>query len=646
MSAAKINPMSALPGVATLVEMVRQMPGADPRFALFLGAGASISSGIPAASTLIDGWRRAIFCDLFRLERMRPEHEAAYGRWKSPEYGDNVTVDRKTGPSFPEWRALREQEDRQPGEYALLFSRIFPDRESRQGFIEKLCDGAEPCAGYVYLASLVRDGYFRTILTTNFDDLVHDAIFRYSGKKPVVCAFDSQVATVRMVSPRPKVIKLHGDFLYSSIRNVGGEVARLDINMRDKFEQTCANYGLIVLGYSGGDRSVMDPIRSMLTRPGYLGHGLHWGVYWDGEEQDPEKVIPEEVRVLQRHYPEHVHVYALRSFDETMGALARGLGVAPPDELLHPERLSGYQRLRRAIDNADQGWRLEKGFRELLSRFRDAEDNPPDAVAQQLDLADAKHLEGNRKKNEAKTISDESARRACLEQAIRYFRDADEQCAKKSEHSSDPLSEENRLWIARRRSGALTGVCEASYFLQVGPAPREAGKIGESKRVVYHNTSEWKRTSEQTKHFTDCATSAFDLCRDAWSWPHTQRFDPAVAGHTRSVAVNGLLAIAYLLRADHFRVDTADARYRVCAIAWFDHLQRDRTFGSEFLEDLRNDIGGQLLMEAIDKWAREPLAADGPSPEDATPSPPVTDPAPTATSTVSSGQKKAKAPKN
>jgi NAD-dependent SIR2 family protein deacetylase len=641
MSAAKINPMSALPGVATLVEMVRQMPGADPRFALFLGAGASISSGIPAASTLIDGWRRAIFCDLFRLERMRPEHEAAYGRWKSPEYGDNVTVDEKTGPNYPAWRTLREQEDRQPGEYALLFSRIFPDRESRQGFIEKLCDGAEPCAGYVYLASLVRDGYFRTILTTNFDDLVHDAIFRYSGKKPVVCAFDSQVATVRMVSPRPKVIKLHGDFLYSSIRNVGGEVARLDINMRDKFEQTCANYGLIVLGYSGGDRSVMDPIRSMLTRPGYLGHGLHWGVYWDGEEQDPEKVIPEEVRVLQRHYPEHVHVYALRSFDETMGALARGLGVAPPDELLHPERLSAYLRLRSAIDNAEQGWRLEAGFRELLSRFRDAQDNPADAVAKALDLADAKHLEGNRKKNEAKAISDESARRACLEQAIRDFRDADERCAKKSEHSSDPLSTVNRLWIARRRMGALTGICEALYYLEKGALPAQSAALSE-----YLNEGTWCGATRSPGSFNETALHALEIGREAWSWSATLSSQPTIAGHLRNIAFNGLLAVAYLLRAAHITAETTEARDRALALAWFDHLQRDRTFGSEFLGELRNDIGGQLLMVAIDTWAREPLPEGGPSPEDATPSPPVTDPAPTATSTVSSGQKKAKASKN
>ena len=78
-----------------------------------------------------------------------------------------------------------------------------------------------------------------------------------------------------LTSPRPKVVKLHGDFLYSNVRNVGSEMTRLDVNMRAKFEQTSAIYGLVVVGYSGGDQTVMDPIRSMLTQPGYFGHGLH-----------------------------------------------------------------------------------------------------------------------------------------------------------------------------------------------------------------------------------------------------------------------------------------------------------------------------------------------------------------------------------
>jgi len=46
--------------VGTLVDLVAGMPRGDPRYALFLGAGASRSSGIPLADELSMRWKRSV----------------------------------------------------------------------------------------------------------------------------------------------------------------------------------------------------------------------------------------------------------------------------------------------------------------------------------------------------------------------------------------------------------------------------------------------------------------------------------------------------------------------------------------------------------------------------------------------------------
>ena len=53
-----------------------------------------------------------------------------------------------------------------------------------------------------------------------FDDLIIEACYLYSERmRPIVAAHDSVIQGVRVTSSRPKIIKLHGDFLYDNIKN-------------------------------------------------------------------------------------------------------------------------------------------------------------------------------------------------------------------------------------------------------------------------------------------------------------------------------------------------------------------------------------------------------------------------------------------
>ncbi len=127
------------------------------------------------------------------------------------------------------------------------------------------------------LQHLIRRGVFNTIFTTNFDDLLSEACYTFSREvRPIVCAHDSSIHTIRVASKRPKIIKLHGDFLYDEIKNLSNELETLESNMRDKFRQYASEHGIIFVGYGGNDRSIMDILNILLQNKNNFPHGVYW----------------------------------------------------------------------------------------------------------------------------------------------------------------------------------------------------------------------------------------------------------------------------------------------------------------------------------------------------------------------------------
>lgn len=296
----------------------------DCPYALFLGAGASVSSGIDSARTLVNKWKK----DLYESERRGRDDFPTFEEW-SDEGG------------FRKWRELREKDakmDADESDYGALFSYFVPRPSERQTHIENLMKGAKPAFGYLYLAGLVNDKRFNRVLTTNFDDLLNDALIHYYEARPVVYSFDSSVAGARIAGKRPKIIKLHGDFLYDNLKNVRNEVHALESNMEQKLYEACKDSGLVVVGYSGADESIMAPLRDMLRKSGYLTFGLHWCLFIDPDSREPQ--IDEEVERLARNYRGDVHFYAMPSFDETMEMVFRACRCPLPHALTRPHERS------------------------------------------------------------------------------------------------------------------------------------------------------------------------------------------------------------------------------------------------------------------------------------------------------------------
>ena len=229
-----------------LMHLIVTRNGDVPNFSLLLGSGASATSNVVTAREMIARWRSILF-------------ERFDGNESQQEWLD-------TQPWF-------EHED----EYSLLFEMVYDQPSQRRVYIEECLKEARPGWGYVYLTSLLSERFFDVVFTTNFDDLMNEACYLYShALRPLVAAHDSAIQGIRVTSGRPKIIKLHGDFLYDNIKNTLSELQTLETNTKNKLHQFAQEYGLVVLGYSGRDRSVMDTLELLLRD----GENYKQGVYW------------------------------------------------------------------------------------------------------------------------------------------------------------------------------------------------------------------------------------------------------------------------------------------------------------------------------------------------------------------------------
>ena len=239
-------------------------------YSIFLGAGASRSSGISTAFELIVEWM-----------------EELYERYNYKKFELNDGNEDDIHIRYRELKIYFEREQASwfdaTNPYSSLFEKKFDLAPQRRRFIEKEVDGKLPSIGYAYLVSLVKNNYFNSIFTTNFDDLINEAFYQLSNRRPIVCAHDSSVHSISVTSQRPKIIKLHGDYLFEDIKSTLRETESLENNIKDKLIEFCKEYGLIVIGYSGNDRSIMDTLEYLIKSESYLKNGIYWCIREDDE---------------------------------------------------------------------------------------------------------------------------------------------------------------------------------------------------------------------------------------------------------------------------------------------------------------------------------------------------------------------------
>lgn len=283
----------------------------DRPFCWILGSGASTQSGIPTGKDLVEIWLR-------ELHDLEDPDELMFEHWVTAENLGIRGFEYERAASFYPW----------------IYQRRFRDyKELGYAFLEKIMDHAEPSFGYSVLAQIMATTSHNVAVTTNFDNLISDALSTYARTFPLVCGHESLTGYIRPNLRRPLIAKIHRDLLLAPLSNPE-EIARLPGEWAMALTKIFDRFTPIVLGYGGNDGSLMGFLNSIPPIEG----GIFW-CYREGSQMDSK--IHE---VVEHH---HGRLVPIAGFDEVMLQLQEKLKLPfllPQLQSVHEKRVADYQK--------------------------------------------------------------------------------------------------------------------------------------------------------------------------------------------------------------------------------------------------------------------------------------------------------------
>jgi hypothetical protein len=211
-----------------LLSLAVTLHGNKGCYAILLGSGVSRSAGIPS------GWD--VICDL--ATRVATLH----GEDPEPDPSAWFKVKFQTEPTYG---GLLGELAHSPTERSNLLRSYFEPTSQEREEGKK-----QPTAAHRAIASLVAKGFVRVIITTNFDRLMEHALEAEGVTPRVVHSADAADGALPLSHAPCTVVKVHGDYLDTRIKNVGQELERYPPGLNRLLDRIFDEYGLIVCGWS------------------------------------------------------------------------------------------------------------------------------------------------------------------------------------------------------------------------------------------------------------------------------------------------------------------------------------------------------------------------------------------------------------
>ena len=300
--------------------------GPDPIF--LLGAGASVTSGIPLADEMVE----QIVKWGYRLDK-----------W-GPGIGNASFLD---GPYIPrsDWLPwLQSQPWYREGlsmadHYPHIVDNILRPRQTRKDFFQELINPqVPPSSGYKQMAELMARECVRTILTTNFDKVLPN--FWSGHRRPYqveVIQTPSDFTTITTTPRYPQIIYLHGSIPHYTDRNSLAEIEKpLDKRLVSMLLPLLRDHPLIVIGYRGAEPSVMQHfLINCVEDVGKYRHGIYWCAR-NYEAEGPNS-LTSFVHELAHKTEENFQIVSIDGFDEVMAELWKHVRQQPEVHLTRTE---------------------------------------------------------------------------------------------------------------------------------------------------------------------------------------------------------------------------------------------------------------------------------------------------------------------
>ena len=275
----------------------------------FLGAGASASAGVPTAADMTWEFKQQLFIS---QRRASPQ---ATSDLSNPVIRNRLQTHVDSLGRLPSLGS--------PNEYAALFEEVYPAEVDRRAFLDAKLAGAKPSYGHLALATLMRAQQSPLIWTTNFDTLIADAcakVYDTTSALTTVALDAPELAAQAMQDKRwPVEVKLHGDFRFRKLKNTPDELRYQDARLRQTLVDSCRQFGLVVVGYSGRDDSILDTLEEALRSSGTFRHGLFW------LHRGDEPPLPRVAGLLSQANESNIEaaLVQIENFDEVLRDLLR-----------------------------------------------------------------------------------------------------------------------------------------------------------------------------------------------------------------------------------------------------------------------------------------------------------------------------------
>lgn len=237
-------------------------------YALLLGSGISRSSGI------MTGWE--ITCDLVA------RYAAAQG----------------IEDHFLEW--YKKTYSQEEPNYSEIIGALGKTQQERQSIIEKYIEPSLedlqqglriPTEAHKAIAKLVKDGFIKVVITTNFDRLLEKALSADEiGITPTVISSEEDLIQGQKPLEHSNcyIIKVHGDYKDAKIKNTKEELSKYSDEYNAILKRIFNNYGLIVCGWSAEyDTALIKAIRSATNRR----YSLFWTSYNELKTNEEAKLL-------------------------------------------------------------------------------------------------------------------------------------------------------------------------------------------------------------------------------------------------------------------------------------------------------------------------------------------------------------------
>lgn len=119
-----------------------------------------------------------------------------------------------------------------------------------------------------------------------------------------------------------KIVKFHGDFRYANIQNTTEELEKANNEITDYFKSEMRNKGIIFIGYSGNDNSILSLLEDIVQRDENF---FNKGFYWCKRKSE---ILNERIVSIINKIGKKAYIVEIESFDECMYDICLTKGIA------------------------------------------------------------------------------------------------------------------------------------------------------------------------------------------------------------------------------------------------------------------------------------------------------------------------------